>query len=597
MFGRRRNFLIVGVVALAAMVVMQIASHGGASAARAAETVEPPRLVTAPAENIRFTQAELVGSVNPHGSPTTFYFAWGTSYTSLTNKTPVRSAGKGTRSETFRNTISGLEQGREYFFQLVATNAGGTSKGSIGHFVTLKDTTAPVIELSGPLTEGLKPGTTEYALHVHATDGTSAHLESGVRSISIAVDGNVVDSVEQPCPKGNCTENLDWTYVQEATDHGTHEVLVSVKDQVGNEGSQSMKLVSPNGAYAPCSPLGGTSVGTPTKVETMPGGGTASYYEEEDGSLNEYPSQPAGFNPLTASKEALLENGFPPRPSQAGRIAQWEYLVTHMGAAAPAGGCMVQGSAPIPAPSPGGEARNVPNQSGFQAASGPARPNLFVASRAEWKLPGVAGKKPQCPSPGNRSFSSWVALGGGNQGFFQAGTSFQRLEEGGEPEPVAFADKFRAGHTGPLLPSEEEVVLGLPVEVGNNIYSEVRWLPQAERAMMLVVNTSKERHVTEYSKKGHPAFYNGTYADFIAAERNTNQEKNRPEELLNFGSIGFHEAATETTGGNWLNLRAVPEIFKLRMQRENETGNIMAVPSALGEDGESFTDTWKACLP
>jgi hypothetical protein len=99
---------------------------------------EAPRLVTAPAEEIKVNQATLTGSVNPHGSPTTYHFAWGTSYSSLGSSTPETPAGSGRASVPVRQTITGLEPGHEYFYQLVATNAGGTSRGSIGHFVTLK---------------------------------------------------------------------------------------------------------------------------------------------------------------------------------------------------------------------------------------------------------------------------------------------------------------------------------------------------------------------------------------------------------------------------------------------------------------------------
>ena len=99
---------------------------------------EPPRIVTAPAEEIGTNKATLTGSVNPHSAPTTYYFAWGTSYSSLPNKTPVSSAGEGSASIPVRKTITGLASGHEYFYQLVATNGGGTTKGSTGHLVTLK---------------------------------------------------------------------------------------------------------------------------------------------------------------------------------------------------------------------------------------------------------------------------------------------------------------------------------------------------------------------------------------------------------------------------------------------------------------------------
>jgi hypothetical protein len=244
LLGDRRLLSVVAVFILVTLALVRVASGGGTADAVAAETPEPPRVVTAPAEKIRFTQAELVGSVNPHGSPGTYYFAWGAAYTSLSNTTPVMSAGKGTHSETFRQTITGLQPGHEYFFQIVATNGGGTTKGSIGHLVTLKDTTPPVIELSGPLTEGLKEGITEYPLHVHTTDGNAGKLQSGVKSVSIAVDGTVVKSAEQPCPEGNCELNLDWTY-ETSKFPGTHTVTVAATDQVGNASSQQLTPGSP----------------------------------------------------------------------------------------------------------------------------------------------------------------------------------------------------------------------------------------------------------------------------------------------------------------------------------------------------------------
>lgn len=150
----RRRYLLVGVSMLALAISGFASSHGGTSTALAAETPEPPRLVTAPAEEVGYVQAKLVGSINPHGSPTTYYFAWGTSYYSLPNRTPELPAGEGTHSTLFYEVLTGLEAGREYFYQLVATNGGGTSKGSIGHFVTLEDKTPPAF--GSPFSAGVE---------------------------------------------------------------------------------------------------------------------------------------------------------------------------------------------------------------------------------------------------------------------------------------------------------------------------------------------------------------------------------------------------------------------------------------------------------
>jgi hypothetical protein len=181
---RKRYLLMIGAVALLVFALTRFTLHDGTAPATAAETApEPPTLVTAPAEEIGFTKAILVGSINPHGSPTTYYFAWGTSYSSLPNKTPVLSAGEGTVSLLFYEPLSNLESGREYFFQLVATNAGGTSKGSIGHLVTLKDTTGPSFPASFEVTVTNEAPWAEPAVFLPtATDPPlkNGHAGSGV---------------------------------------------------------------------------------------------------------------------------------------------------------------------------------------------------------------------------------------------------------------------------------------------------------------------------------------------------------------------------------------------------------------------------------
>jgi hypothetical protein len=86
-----------------------------------------PRATTVGVTRVHGTSVELTGSVNPEGSPTTFYFQFG----------PTAAYGRRTASGNAGNGISSLKVGAVaapfvigYHFRLVATNAAGTTVGN-----------------------------------------------------------------------------------------------------------------------------------------------------------------------------------------------------------------------------------------------------------------------------------------------------------------------------------------------------------------------------------------------------------------------------------------------------------------------------------
>lgn len=95
----------------------------------------PPTVATLPASSVVRSSATLNGTVNPNESSGTVYFQYGTStsYGSTTTPTPVNSP------ESFSAPITGLSPGITYHFQIVATNAGGTSYGADTTFKTIGD--------------------------------------------------------------------------------------------------------------------------------------------------------------------------------------------------------------------------------------------------------------------------------------------------------------------------------------------------------------------------------------------------------------------------------------------------------------------------
>lgn len=88
--------------------------------------VHPPQVSTDKVEHVRGVTALLTGSVNPEGSPTTYYFQFGPTpaYGSVT---AVANAGSGTKLIKVGLQASPVLVG--YHFRLVATNAGGTKVG------------------------------------------------------------------------------------------------------------------------------------------------------------------------------------------------------------------------------------------------------------------------------------------------------------------------------------------------------------------------------------------------------------------------------------------------------------------------------------
>jgi phosphodiesterase/alkaline phosphatase D-like protein len=92
-------------------------------------TTTPPAATTGSAGRVTRSSATLNGTVDPKGQATTYYFRYGTT-TSYGLQTSPADAGSGSGTVAVHQTISGLTGDTTYHYQLVATNAGGTSFGT-----------------------------------------------------------------------------------------------------------------------------------------------------------------------------------------------------------------------------------------------------------------------------------------------------------------------------------------------------------------------------------------------------------------------------------------------------------------------------------
>jgi len=90
---------------------------------------------TGSASELTPTSVRLSGSASPNGFDATAWLLWGTS-PELTNSSPAVALGNGTDPVSVSQTLSGLQPGTTYYYQLVATNLYGASLGTLLSFVT-----------------------------------------------------------------------------------------------------------------------------------------------------------------------------------------------------------------------------------------------------------------------------------------------------------------------------------------------------------------------------------------------------------------------------------------------------------------------------
>ncbi|MDO8516178.1 MAG: peptidoglycan-binding protein [bacterium] len=82
--------------------------------------------------------ATVIGTVNPNGSPTTYWYEYGSSPT-LGSKTGARSLGSGTTPTSTANYISGLQNNATYYVRLTAENQYGRVSNTTYSFETISN--------------------------------------------------------------------------------------------------------------------------------------------------------------------------------------------------------------------------------------------------------------------------------------------------------------------------------------------------------------------------------------------------------------------------------------------------------------------------
>lgn len=103
----------------------------------AAQAIVLPGVSTGAAQSVSYGTATLVGSIDPHGSNTSYYFQYGPTR-AYGAQTAVADAGAGTSTVRVAVPIGGLQPITVYHFRLIAVNAAGAHTGNDRAFRTTK---------------------------------------------------------------------------------------------------------------------------------------------------------------------------------------------------------------------------------------------------------------------------------------------------------------------------------------------------------------------------------------------------------------------------------------------------------------------------
>ncbi len=99
-------------------------------------TTRPPAATTGSVTGITEAEATLHGTVDPEGTETKYHFSYGTEKERLTLATAEASAGSGTEKAEVSKVVKSLSANATYYYEISATNAGGTVYGTEKTFAT-----------------------------------------------------------------------------------------------------------------------------------------------------------------------------------------------------------------------------------------------------------------------------------------------------------------------------------------------------------------------------------------------------------------------------------------------------------------------------
>ncbi len=157
------------------------ANHGAGNVSQYARNTEvppPPTVLTGAASGVGPSSVTVSGTVNPNGQEVTeCRFEYGAT-TSYGASSPCTAApGSGSSAVAVSASVGGLSPNTTYHFRLVATNAGGTSKGSDESVKTLPN--APTVETTAATALTQTSATLNATVNPNGASVSDCHFEYG----------------------------------------------------------------------------------------------------------------------------------------------------------------------------------------------------------------------------------------------------------------------------------------------------------------------------------------------------------------------------------------------------------------------------------
>jgi putative cell wall-binding protein len=213
-----------------------------------------PQATTLPPTTVSGTGATFNGTVDPNGTDTSYYYAYGTSQGSLTSSVPAppgNDAGAGNVALQEPVAVNGLTPSTIYYVQLVASNAYGPAPASQ---IVAFTTAAPVVTSLGTVS-GTTAGGTAVLINGTGFAGASAVAFGANPASNVVVNASGTQiSVQAPAGAAGTVE------VRVTTPFGT-SALNPPNDQYTYEPTMT-SAVATAGTYA-----GGTAEGTAGTVD------------------------------------------------------------------------------------------------------------------------------------------------------------------------------------------------------------------------------------------------------------------------------------------------------------------------------------------
>ncbi len=169
---------------------------------------------------------------------------WGVSESFLYPNTALCQGVICPQEETRTVNLTGLPDGKDTVTFAGQNNTDTKAQAAKISATVYVDNTEPHnIALFG-LPTSKEVGAGEYKLTAEATDGTAPTPSSGMKSLTLMVDGKEVGSAPAPCSPGPCTgHGTSWTIFGHNYATGRHTVTVQATDNAGNIGSESFVMI------------------------------------------------------------------------------------------------------------------------------------------------------------------------------------------------------------------------------------------------------------------------------------------------------------------------------------------------------------------